>query len=102
MSDSPTRPVSIELERGAWEMIAGYLPPDLGRQIVEQLPLPVPRLIGAVIEARRSGEASTQIYVRATIDAPGYNAWRHADLDGKWENSDALEVVHILSPGVDL
>lgn len=107
MSDSDERPVSIELPLHRWRELVNTTTPghrvdDILGEIESRLPLPKPHRIGAVIEARRHGEASTQIYVRVYPDTLGYDAWRHADQDGKWENSRTLEVVRVLSPGVDL
>jgi hypothetical protein len=106
VSDSDERRASVELVPSTWHaIIRALLAVGLqvsAEEIREQLPKPLPRNIGAVIEARRFGEASTQIYVRNYPDALGYSAWRHAEADGRWVNSDSLEVVRVLSPGVDL
>lgn len=113
MSDSAEQPVSIELLPEHWQhvlyrldMAAGTAPiaAMIAACVREQMPPEFPTGLGAVIRARRSGEASEQIYVLSarTDNETFHHKWRAADQHGGWIHSNHLELLEVLSPGVDL
>jgi hypothetical protein len=109
VSDSTERPVSIELTPADWQYVLYRLDLDGGDAIAiaylirGQIP-EFPTGLGAVIRARRSGEASEQIYVLSaqSDNEMFHHRWRAAAQHGGWINSRDLELVEILAPGVDL
>lgn len=108
MNDSTGRPVSVELPRATWqELVSGATSADRVDEILAQiedlLPKPLPTGLGAVIHARRPGEASVHLYVAASLtDNEDFHLrWREADSDGRWVHGRDLELVTVLSSGVE-
>lgn len=106
MSDSESDLVSVELPLETWMLLLdsidgrGVVTQRIHMDIHTQLPPALPGLAGAVIIARRHGEASEQMYVRCfSGDDAHYKAWRRADLDDIWETSRTLRLVRVLSSG---
>lgn len=118
MSDSPAPPgltdvIDVRLTRDMWDVVTAHLGNQysghpnnriIAREAIrQQMPETLPTKVGAVIRARRHGEASIQIYVRAADGGqPFHNVWRAVDVDGFWCPSDVLVLVEILAPGVEL
>lgn len=112
MSDSAERPVSVELPLSVWlELLitttGATRHDEILEQIEDQLPMPFPTGLGAVIAAQRenhAGAAQGVLYLVRTDTRnrePDFLHWREAGRDGEyWAESD-LRVTEILSNGVD-